>query len=122
MIQVYSLVTQTPPNLIQILINTWFQKVDLIKLKKKKTHYIHFKTRNSPSIDIKIDLKNKLIPIAQFTKFLGLTIESTLLWRIHLNHLTNKLSTACYVIRYVKPLMSHFHSLFHTVMSYGIII
>ena len=88
----------------------------------KKTHYIHFKTRNSPSIDMKIDLKNKLIPNALFTKFLGLTIESILSWRIHLDHLTTKLSIACYIIIYVKPLMSHFYSHFHTVMSYGIII
>jgi hypothetical protein len=88
---------------------------------EKKTHYIHFKTRNSPSIDMKTDLNNKLIPNALFTKFLGLTIDSTL-WKIHVDHLTTKLSIACYIIKYVKPLMSHFHSLFHTVMSYGIIL
>ena len=92
MIQVYPLLTQTPPNLIQILINTWFKTIDLIKF-WKKTHYIHFKTRNSPSIDMKIDRNNKLIPNALFTKFLGLTIFSTLSWRIYVDHLTTKLST-----------------------------
>jgi len=71
---------------------------------------------------MKIDLNNKLIPNALFTKFLGLTIDSTLSWKIHVDHLTTKLSIACYIIKYVKPLMSHFHSLFHTVMSYGIIL
>jgi len=94
----------------------------LISLNFEKTLYIHFKTKNSPSIDMKFDHKNRLIPNAVFSKFLGSTIDSTLSWRMHVDHLTNKLSTACYVIRYVKPLMSHFLSLFHTVMSYGIIL
>jgi hypothetical protein len=37
----------------------------------------------------------------------GLTIDSTLSWRIHIDHLTSKLSPACYIIRYVRPLMTH---------------
>jgi len=46
---------------------------------------------------------------------------------VHINHLTTKLSTTCYVIRSVKSLMSHktllliYYSLFHRVMSHGII-
>jgi hypothetical protein len=39
------------------IINTWFHKIF------KKTH-ISFKARNRPSIDMKIGLDNKLIPIA----------------------------------------------------------
>jgi hypothetical protein len=46
---------------------------------------------------------NKLIPTALPTTFLGLTVDSTLSWRMHIGHLTTKLSNACYVI---KPLMS----------------
>jgi len=91
----------------------------------KKTHYIHCKTRNSPSTDMKIGLNEKLIPNVLFTKFLGLTIYSTLSWRIHIDHLTTKLSTACFVIRSVKPLMPHdiiidlsFPPPFFFVMSY----
>ena len=104
--------------------NTWL-KSNYLSLNKKKC--IHFKTRNSPSVDMKIGLNNKLMPNALFTKFLGLTIESTLSWRIHIDHPTTKLSTACYISRSMKPRMSHktlvlnYHSLFHTVMSYGII-
>jgi hypothetical protein len=73
---------------------------------------------------MKIGLDNKLIPNILFTKFRGLTVDSTVSWRIHIDHLTTKLSTACYVSRSIKPLMSEktlvlvYHSLFHTVMSY----
>jgi hypothetical protein len=48
-------------------------------------------------------------------------------WKTHIDQLIIKLSTACYVIRSLKPYMSHktlssiYHSLFHSVMSYEII-
>jgi len=76
---------------------------------------------------MKIGQNNKLIPNTLHTKFLGLTIDSTLSWRIHIDHLTTKLRTACSVTRSVKPYMSHksllltYYSLFCTVLSYGII-
>jgi len=125
-IQVYSLLTQTSLRLIEIIIvfatlSTSFKNIYLLLNLKKKTHSIHFKTRNSPSIDMKIGLNNKSVPSALSTKFLELTIGSTLSWKIHIDHLTTKLSTACYVIRSVKPLMSHktllliYHSIFPTV-------
>jgi hypothetical protein len=40
------------------------------------------------------------------TKFLGLIVDSTLSWKPHIDHLINKLSTTCYVIRSVKPYVS----------------
>ena len=76
---------------------------------------------------MKTDLHKKLIRSAVFTRFLGLTIDSRLSWRICIDHLTTQLNAACYVIRSIKPLMSRktllliYHFLFHTVMSYGII-
>jgi len=90
-------------------------------------HCNHFKTRNSQAIDMKIGYNNKLIPSFLSTKFLGLTINSTLSWRMHVDHLTTTISTPCNVIRSIKPLISHetllliYHTLFHKVRSYGII-
>ena len=77
--------------------NTWF----------KKLNCIHLKVRNSPAIDMKIGYNNKLIPSVPSTKFLCFTIDSTLTWGVHIDNLTTKLRTACYVIRSIKPLMSH---------------
>jgi len=90
-------------------------------------HCNHFKTRNSEAIDVKIGYNNKLIPNVLSTKFLGLSIDSMLSWRTHVAHLTTTISTACNVIRSIKPQITHetllliYHSLFHTVRSYGII-
>jgi hypothetical protein len=76
---------------------------------------------------MKIGYNNNLIHSVLSTKFLGLTIDSTLLCRMHIDHITTKLSTDCHVIRSIKPLTSHitlllfYHSHFHAAMSNGII-
>jgi hypothetical protein len=36
-------------------------------------------------------------------KFLGLTLDNTFSWKIHIDTVVPKLSSACYVIRTVKP-------------------
>jgi hypothetical protein len=74
-----------------------------------------------------IDYNNKTIPICSSTKFWGLTVDCTLSWTTHIDSVTKKLSTICYLIRNVKPYLSIcmlrmiYHSLFHSIMSYGII-
>jgi hypothetical protein len=70
---------------------------------------------------------NKTIPNVAHTKFHGLTVDHILSWRNHNDLLTNKLSTACYVLRSNKTYMSHspltmvYYSLFHSIMTYKII-
>ena len=74
---------------------------------------------------MKFGYNNKIIPSVLFTTFPQLTIYNMLSWSMHIDHLTTKLSTACYVIRFITPLISHetllliYYSLF-TVMNYGI--
>jgi hypothetical protein len=60
-------------------------------------------------VDMKIAYNNKLIYNILSTKFIELTIDSTLSCRMHIDHLTAKLSNACYVIRSIRPLISHKH-------------
>ena len=105
-------------------VNMWFKK-NFISLYIEKTHYIHFKTKKSQPTDINICLDNKRISDNSYTKFLGLIVDNKLSWKPHIDHLINKLSTACYVIRSVKPhvntnaIIMIYHSLFHAVMTYG---
>jgi hypothetical protein len=74
-----------------------------------------------------IGYDNKTIPNVSRTKFLGITVDSTLSGRNNIEQLINKLNTASYVIHYVKSFMPHstlimiYYSLFHSVMTYGII-
>jgi hypothetical protein len=107
-------------------LNKWFDDI-LLCVNFVKTHYIHFVTKNSTLIDMHIGYDIKIIPSVTCTKFLGSSVNNSLIWKTHLDLLINTLSTACYVIQAVKPYMSHstlitiYYSLFHSVMVYGII-
>jgi len=77
-------------------------------------------------IDININYNNKFIPTITYTKLLSLTVDCSLTWINHIDSLTKKLSSTCYLIRKIKPHLSIstlkiiYHSLFHSIMSYGI--
>ena len=67
-----------------------------------------------------VNYANKTISKAYNTKFLGLHIDSTLSWKLHIEQVLHTLSAACYALRSLKPYMSleamkmvyyaHFHS------------
>ena len=116
-------------NKIQLIftnLNEWF-KNNLLSLNFSKTQLVHFTTRNTNQMEIIIDHDNKTIPICNSTKFLGITVDCTLSWKHHIDLVTRKLSTICYLIRNIKPYLSlctlkmTYHSLFHSIMSHGII-
>jgi len=74
-----------------------------------------------------IGYDNKTIPNVSHTKFLDITVDSTLSGRNYIEQLINKLNTASYVIHSVKSFVPHstlimvYYSLFHYDMTYGII-
>jgi hypothetical protein len=55
-------------------LNKWF-KQDLLSLNHKKTHFLHFKIKNTNHIDINTDHINEPISKAQHIKFLGLLYQ-----------------------------------------------
>jgi hypothetical protein len=55
-------------------VNKWF-KVNLLSINVDKTHYIQFKTKNKPTIDINIVCNDNLITALQNIKFLGICIH-----------------------------------------------
>jgi hypothetical protein len=59
------------------IVHTWF-KEKFLSLNFEKTHFFHFRMRNSTSIDLEIGCDNSLISNALHIKFLGLTIDSML--------------------------------------------
>jgi len=77
-------------------------------------------------LEMNIDSDNKLISVITYCRFLGLTVNCSLTWTNHIDLLTKKLSTICYLIRIIKPYLSIsalkmiYHSLFHSIMTYGI--
>jgi hypothetical protein len=81
----------------------WFKK-NLISLNKLKTYYINF----TAEIRHVRDMGNlgAIISHANYTKFLGLTIQNDLTWDGHILDIMKKLNTACYMVRNVKQIVS----------------
>ena len=92
-----------------------------------KTHCIHFSTNNIGNVERDIGYLDKLITASNQIKFLGLTINCILTWDKHVDEITRKLNSVCYLMRNIKPHMSLntlqviYHSLFQPVMSYSLI-
>jgi hypothetical protein len=107
-------------------LDKWF-KTNLLSLNFDQTHFMHFKTKNNQTTDIKVKYEDKLINPLNNIKFLGIYINETLTWSIHLDQLTKKLSAACYAIRVfkhfmpLKTLIMTYYAYFHSLMDYGII-
>jgi hypothetical protein len=51
------------------------------------------------SVDCNINIKCNITNI----KFLGIMVDNTLTWKIHIEMITQKLSMACFVPRAIKP-------------------
>jgi hypothetical protein len=87
---------------------------------------MQFKTKNATLTETKIIYNNKEITEVPHTKFIGLEIENTLSWNLHIDNIIKTL-TVCFMLRSVKPYMTLSsltiicYSLFHSVLSYGII-
>jgi hypothetical protein len=70
---------------------------------------------------------NKTVSSVPSVKFLGLLVDDTLSWDKHINQIASKLSSACYAVRALNPLLSKnalnmlYFSYIHSIISYGII-
>jgi hypothetical protein len=107
-------------------INSWF-KANLLSLDINKTCFLHFRNRNNIENMVMINYMNKIITNEQSVKFLELLVDDTLSWDNHINHVASKLSSACYAVRALTPLLSKnalrmlYFSYAHSIISYGII-
>ena len=112
-------------NMVFHTLNDWFRNT-FLSLNLAKTQFIKLVTKKNSPTEINITYDDKQIPVLTSTKFLSLTVTSTLTWLNHTDFLTKKLSKTCYLIRNIKPYLSNstlkmvYHALFHSTMSYGI--
>jgi len=103
-------------------VSEWFRN-NLLFLNFNKTTYFQFQTKNSKKLRSNIKLLNNQITNSTNTKFLGLTIEETLSWKWHINQILSRLSSACYAIKVITPLMSEdilkmiYYSYVHSVIT-----
>ena len=112
-------------NIVIEKISKWFQ-ANLLILNFNKTSYIQFMAKPKLAVDIHISYKANLINNMYSTNFLGLTLDRTLSWKTHIDQLSSKLNTACYIIRSLRSIISTknrtiYFSNVHTIIAYGII-
>jgi hypothetical protein len=100
---------------------------NLISINWEKTYLMHFLTNNNPLNHFDILYKDKEVTTVDSVKFLGLTLDSSLSWKKHVEAVIPKLSAPTFSIRVVQPLLSLdslkliYYSYFHSILSYGII-
>jgi hypothetical protein len=108
-------------------INLWF-KANLLSLNINKTYLLQFRTNNKIENTLELYYINKNILNVPSVKFLGLLVDDTLSLDQHINQIPSKLSSACYAIWTVTPLLSKnalrmlYFSYAHSIISYGIIL
>ena len=62
---------------------------------------MNFMAKTNHVIDIHVSYKNNQINNAHGTDFIGLTSNSTLSWKTHINQLASKLNSACFAILFI---------------------
>jgi hypothetical protein len=103
----------------------WF-RTNLLSININKAHIIQFKTKNKSTADVNIICNNCPITTVSNMKFFDININYSLNWSSHVECIISKLSSACYIMRSIKPYMplktlkSICYSYFNTVMCYGL--
>ena len=104
LIQVSLLQIAMTPNLSLILmryfyeISKWFH-TNLLMLNCDKTYFLQFLTKTDHEINMQVLFGNRKIATTQSLKFLGLTVDTSLIWKYHIGELTSRLNKDCYSIR-----------------------
>ena len=99
----------------------------MLKLNFQKTYYRHFITNSKCLVNIPISYKDNFISNTCSIKFLGISLNSTLSWKTHIEQLNSRLNSACSVIRSLKSFISVknlriiYFSYVHSIITYGII-
>nr|CAI5817739.1 unnamed protein product [Callosobruchus analis] len=106
-------------------ISEWFDK-NLLYINPTKSNFITFHNYNSSVPDINIIINDKPIQKTTHTKFLGVTIDEHLNWKMHCEALSSKLNSVCFLIRNLRntispsQLLHVYHALISSRLRYGI--
>ncbi|CAD0198524.1 unnamed protein product [Chrysodeixis includens] len=106
------------------------QWLDLNKLKIniEKTKFINFKTYKSKNLDLNISYNNSPIKQIHSAKFLGITLDTHLSWKEHINNLCTKINRFVFALRKVKDVTSRdtsimvYHAYICSIIRYGIVV
>lgn len=99
--------------------------VNKLTVNVNKTKYLVFSKTN---INLNIMYKGIELECVEQFKYLGVILEKSLSWEVHLNKLTSALSSICGLFRKISDFIpinvrcSLFHSFFQSKILYGLII
>jgi hypothetical protein len=93
---------KTTINKVFRILADWFRK-NLMSLNILKTYYINLSAKSRCHRGM--GEQGAIISCTNYSKFLGLTIQSNMTWDGHIKNLVKKLNTACYMIRNVKQIV-----------------
>ena len=82
-------------------LSLWF-KVNKLSLNISKTNFVAFTSSKLINSSININIDGTLISQVESTKFLGIEIDNSLSWKIHINKVEQKISCAIGVIRKIR--------------------
>ena len=93
----------------------------------KKTNFVQFSAKQAKITLNSIAYEENYILNTNTTSFLGLTLDETLSWKLHIDQLCTKLKSACFILRMLTPLLTQqnmkiiYFTYFHSIMTYGLI-
>ena len=103
----------------------WFKQI-FLSLNISKTYFTHFLSENVARSDVNIIYENNYLTKLSDLKFLGININNTLTWKSRIETILPKLSSVCFDMRTIKPLISQqmlkalYYSQFHSIILYGL--
>jgi hypothetical protein len=96
-------------------------------LNLNKIKFIQFSAKYNLGNSICIDYEHNHIENSQSPSFLGIVLDKTLSWQLHIDKICAKLKSACYILRTLNPILSVsnlktiYFSYIHSIITYGII-
>ena len=93
---------------LKLKLNTVLQQIDSwvlnngLKLNVKKTNYMVFTNRHNVEKDLNISLNGIKIESTERERFLGVIMDTSMTWKLHINALTSKISRNAGIIFKLK--------------------
>lgn len=107
-------------------VTNWLKEINL-QVNIEKTKVMQFKNYKMSSLNLDIKIKGSPVVKTNETIFLGVTLDSHLNWKAHINKINNKMSKYCYALSILSRVSSKhiatnaYYGYIYPQLSYGII-
>ena len=102
--------------------------INRLSLNISKTKFVVFHAPNKPKFPITILINNKAIDEDKYIKYLGVTLDSQLSFKFHIDELTKKISRGICLLYKLRPfvttkiLTNVYYAIIYSFLLYGIVI